>query len=69
MRNVAQFMSGKLRVSGKAEMSECIGNDILSHYVDSFFNLVHLFIARFSEAEVEKNRRARSSCRNAVVMQ
>ncbi len=34
-------------------------NDILSHYHDCFFNLVHLFIARFSEAEVEAKRRAR----------
>ena len=50
-------------------LSDCIGNDILSYYVDSFFNLVHQFIARFSEAEVEMKRRTRRSCRNAVVMQ
>ena len=51
-------------------LSECIGNDMLSYYVDSFFNLVHLFIiARFSETEVETKRKARRSCWNAVVMQ
>jgi hypothetical protein len=50
-------------------LRECIGNDILLYYVDSFFNLVHLLTARFLEAEVDTKRRARRSCWNAVVMQ
>ncbi len=63
--NVSGDNSESVEKSEKVDrLSECIGNDILLYYVDSFFNLVHLFTARFLETEVDTKRRTRCSCRN-----